>query len=484
MTEHGISAESPVVMGESAAIKGGLSSWWKSHSHKKHAVVLPQEMDHMKSLINQLTIHYTKPYRKRIKTKEHEWMSGLVADVCSSHKVSMTSFVYSNHESMIGAVKIFLVIWNMMLNHLDDTVYENKKVAFQLIIACMQRSELVLLLHLFRRGPHADRPFELAKEVIIQVRSSMYRTLSYCLNKMNSRVMFGELKVFTAKVVCIACYMIPSILKKVQEAILPKAKRNTKIEEWGVAQFSLEESVSEALDPIMFEAIYNDFEDIPYVDKAVLKQMEETLPYGDTWVKDIESRQESFYHTAGILANHMYNRVVLHEGLQWHMVPGYRYVVKAVLIEMDKMSPDKYSNAMLRCQDFLICNPDTLTTLMALMFKNTRAQDIMQVSAAINHLDGWFSALEVNFPSLAHHLPKNFNYDLLLVAIERLLENEHCQVIMNTVNLLLAHYSTVFPYAHSYTCTAIERLLENEHCQVIMNTVNLLLAHVDILTHY
>eukprot|EP01134_Creolimax_fragrantissima_P007915 CFRG7915T1 len=440
MTENGISVESPVVLGDVTDLKpGGLSSWWKVHTHKKKSVILPRETEHMKSVINNLTLYYTKPYRKRSKTKERDMLQALVVEVCTSHKATMTSFVYINHESMIGSVQIFLTIWKLILNHLDDTVYANKKVAYQLIIGCMQRSELVLLLHLLKLGPDKDLPFELTKQVIIEARHSLFRTLGYCLQKMNSKVMFGELKVFCAKVIAITCYMMPSILNEVQEAILPQKIRNEKMEEWGQAQLNLEEPVTDALDPIVMEAIYNDFEDIPYVDKKTLENMKETIPHDKTWLAEIRKRKETFYHVCGIFANHMYNRVVLHEHLKWHMVPGYRYVIKAVLVEMRSMPPEKYTNAMLRCQDFLICNPDTLTVLMTLMFKNTRCQDVIAATAAIGHLDRWFSALEINIPSIPQRIPKTFDFDLFFLAVERLLQSEHCQILSGTINLLMSH---------------------------------------------
>ena len=79
--------------------------------------------------------------------------------------------------------------------------------------------------------------------------------------------------------------------------------------------------------------------------------------------------------------------------MPWVDIPGYRVIVKTILLEMKEREIVKYPDSLITVSGSLVKNTYLLASFMRLLFKRTNLYDMYSVSATYRILDQWFSGI-------------------------------------------------------------------------------------------
>lgn len=82
--------------------------------------------------------------------------------------------------------------------------------------------------------------------------------------------------------------------------------------------------------------------------------------------------------------------------VSWRDVPGYRTILKAILLEMKDRDIAYYPEALKETTCALLYNEKLLNIFVTIVLKKTHAFDTTAVSSAMELLASWFSTVYKN----------------------------------------------------------------------------------------
>lgn len=107
--------------------------------------------------------------------------------------------------------------------------------------------------------------------------------------------------------------------------------------------------------------------------------------------------------------------------VSWKDVPGYREILKAILLEMKERDIAYYPEALKETTCALLYNEKLINIFVTIVLKKTHAFDVPAVSGSCDLIASWFTTIHGN----KQLVPPQFDYTLLFKAIHMLMELDH-----------------------------------------------------------
>eukprot|EP00124_Ichthyophonus_hoferi_P006178 Ihof_evm1s1280 gene=Ihof_evmTU1s1280 len=283
--------------------------------------------------------------------------------------------------------------------------------------------------------------------LLVTYRRLLIQTMIYCIHKLNSHMMFDTLREFCARVLVVSYFQSEAMRKLIIPAILPPEKLSINLNSWRGTEFDIEAGHqgqwSDQLPAAMHILKNNaDFLLKGRVDDKDLILDAANLPSNSTWLTQFSRSSDLFYVFVCHFCYHVYHSVVLKENLLWSMVPGYSEIVKAVLLEMEKLKPNQYPESMLKAIEYLLLNPMILNSLVYCAFGSTSLYDVDIVATTLTLLDSWLAVVG-GTQEYTKPIPGTFDFEFFRQGLELMLGSDHCQIISNTLCLMYNHLETL-----------------------------------------
>ncbi len=124
--------------------------------------------------------------------------------------------------------------------------------------------------------------------------------------------------------------------------------------------------------------------------------------------------------------------------LLWQDIPGYRVIVKSLLLELKMRKVTEYPDSLIEATTAIIENPQLLSVVTNIVFLRTNAYDSVTLCTTMSLLNKWFTHLErIGLP-----FPANFDLSFFMQGIKIALEIDHSVSTPRTLHLLFKtlHY--------------------------------------------
>ena len=82
--------------------------------------------------------------------------------------------------------------------------------------------------------------------------------------------------------------------------------------------------------------------------------------------------------------------------VSWKDVPGYKSILKAILLELKERDVALYPEALKETTCAMLCNEKNLNVFVTIVFKKTHAFDAVAVSSALELVASWFTTIHKN----------------------------------------------------------------------------------------
>jgi Protein of unknown function (DUF1765) len=122
--------------------------------------------------------------------------------------------------------------------------------------------------------------------------------------------------------------------------------------------------------------------------------------------------------------------------LFWQDIPGYRQIVKSILIELKQRRITEYPDSLVEATLSLIENPELLTVLLTIVFQKTNAYDSATLCTTLSLVTRWLNHIE----KLQLPFPSNFDFSFFLKGVTITLDIDHS---LSTPRLLHLLYRTL-----------------------------------------
>jgi Protein of unknown function (DUF1765) len=141
--------------------------------------------------------------------------------------------------------------------------------------------------------------------------------------------------------------------------------------------------------------------------------------------------------------------------VSWRDVPGYKQILKAMLLELKERDIALYPEALKETTCAMLCNEKLLNVFVTIVFKKTHAFDAVAVSSALELVASWFTTLHKN----KQLIPPQFDYHFFLKAMSMLLTLDHG---MSTAKVIWFLYRVLHVIPFEQRRTLLEQLLTPE----------------------
>lgn len=118
--------------------------------------------------------------------------------------------------------------------------------------------------------------------------------------------------------------------------------------------------------------------------------------------------------------------------LFWQDIPGYRQIVKSILLELKQRPIKDYPDSLIDATVELIQNPELFTVIMTIIFAKTNVYDSGTLCTTMGLLTRLFNHLEKQ----GLEFPTNFDFNFFLKGISISLDLDHSLSIPRTLHLL------------------------------------------------
>lgn len=140
----------------------------------------------------------------------------------------------------------------------------------------------------------------------------------------------------------------------------------------------------------------------------------------DKWKSRLQKRGVAFFLIVKNWAIYVKN-ILVNSNVSWKDVPGYKSILKAILLEMKERDIALYPEALKETTCALLYNEKLLNVFVTIVFKKTHAFDTQAVNGALELVESWFTTLYRN-KSL---IPPQFDFMFFFKAIQILLDLDH-----------------------------------------------------------
>ena len=250
LTEKGIAAASPVVVGE--AVGGTIFHFLKSKGHNK----LPIKMKTLGHLFSKIiSMNVTKPNKQKGDYNLRKQINQLLLILQESDKFSMISFTYSSRRSLLNSQKLLLTVGNWFMDRIDavETSYSTIRIAYVGVVLILSRGEIGdlstlgfdPLAGLNLHKSHIDLkalekehlsdehgPTKSQIDMAMLIRRFLIRCLVHAVERVRYQTKDTKERRFCATVFAVCSIRLPTFGACMARAILPKHEVDVKLTGW------------------------------------------------------------------------------------------------------------------------------------------------------------------------------------------------------------------------------------------------------------
>lgn len=230
---------------------------------------------------------------------------------------------------------------------------------------------------------------------------------------------------------CCIYFRLANFRRELLADLLTGEERKTDIIEWRGTDFPLDAASLSKLEEWQLDYQHRlsldwsglDERLISYFGKSAVEDALAELPtINESWLKSITSRRLLFFSFLEQWAKYVYQTIPESNRLrlQWHLLPGYPTLLKALLIEMKARDVMRFPDALLNCTGALLANERLLSVFTKIVFLKTSVYDQGAVFAALNYVDYWMQVLSLR----DQPLPPNFDGVFLTRGLDIVLGSE------------------------------------------------------------
>ncbi|ETW02352.1 hypothetical protein H310_05887 [Aphanomyces invadans] len=485
ISENGISSSSSVIVGTS-----------NDKKMRKSKVQIPIEAQRVLEKTQDL-VQLMSTTAKDDKEGKIRKATKILRVLQTSHKASMLSWVYASTEALDETKSILLRLWQFLLENIRVRHYALRNIFYELLFYLVKRAELSDLpllgfdsvsssSHGFFHGGNKTQKKDL--EFGLKLRSMLVETKYCVLQAVSVRgVMNNNFMFFVARMLSVLCFRLPSFGVELysvwaESYLEPVEELAAEFEMNADADLFAMDGLEAHLDWRRFHKALCDC----YGEKALKAQEDEAE---DKYEVTVESYRVRFRRIAGetntlniLLVDQwlwyvLDTLAVLNQKIGWVHLPGYAQVLKVFFLELKGQKSGWLPPTLYKLSCTMLCNPTIINPMTKFLLSSTNVHEVPAVIGAVELLGVWMymirswrvrlgsyrlSHLENNdrwnFHQDAQYsipagdevslLPPTFDFRFLTSALQILLESEHTQILLTTLEFL---YNTwdCFPERHA-----------------------------------
>lgn len=139
--------------------------------------------------------------------------------------------------------------------------------------------------------------------------------------------------------------------------------------------------------------------------------------------------------------------------LFWQDIPGYRIIVKSILVEMKERSILEYPDSLIDATMALVQNTELVTVMMTIIFQKTNAYDSNALCQTMSIIQTWLNHIE----GLGLTFPSNFDFNFFFKGLNIALEMDHS---VSTPRTLYTLFKTLHFFPIDQKNTIVQKLLK------------------------
>jgi len=242
------------------------------------------------------------------------------------------------------------------------------------------------------------------------------------IEKLNMKIVDIYKRNSVESLISISFFRIPQFREKFLSVILEKG--NIVIDEWrNTDGVSLEDGdVSDNNPSVMrlfdWKSFFYDVIPQEVYDQNI--EILQRLLSTDKWKMRISKRGVAYFLIVKQWAEYV-KRALVRNMVNWMNVPGYRQILKSILIEMKTREVGYYPEALKDATCALLANEKLLNVFVAITFSKTQAYDNNAVNTCMELTAQWFNVIHKN----KLIVPPSFDFQFFLKAIDILLNLDH-----------------------------------------------------------
>ncbi|KAI9908095.1 hypothetical protein PsorP6_003151 [Peronosclerospora sorghi] len=487
-SENGISSSSSVIVG------AGPAGYKKNLRRSK--VVIPVEAQRLLEKMQDL-VELMANRQKDDKEAKVRKATKILKMLQISHKASMLSWVYVSADALEETKNILLRLWQFLLENIRVRHYTLRNVFYELLFYLLKRAELSDLPLLgfdstvttsasgnkhALNVPKKDLAFGLKlRAMLVETKFCVLQTVSV-RGVMNNNLMF-----FVARMLSVLCFRLPSFGVELYQ--LWSESYNEPVPELAVefrmnadADLFAMDGLEAHLDWRRFhKAIFDE-----YGEKALRNQEEEAEDKYEVTSEAWKSRFRRLNGEANTLNILLVDQwlwyvldtlAVLNQKIGWIHLPGYTQVLMVFFLELKTQKSGWLPPTLYKLSCTMLSNSSLINPMTKFLLSSTSVHDVTAVIGAVELLGVWMymirswrvrlssyrlSHLENNDRWNFHQddqysipagdevslLPPSFDFRFLCAALRILLDSEHTQVVLTTLELLYNCWDC-FPERHA-----------------------------------
>ena len=141
--------------------------------------------------------------------------------------------------------------------------------------------------------------------------------------------------------------------------------------------------------------------------------------------------------------------------VSWMNVPGYKTILKAMLLELKEREVEDYPEALKDTTCAMLYNEKILNVFVTIVFKKTPVFNAPAVSHALELVASWFTTIHKN----KQLIPPQFDYLFFFRAIQILMDIDHG---MSTAKCIWFLYKILHVIPLAQRTTILEQLLSSK----------------------
>ncbi|KAG4236126.1 hypothetical protein PC116_g15782 [Phytophthora cactorum] len=487
-SENGISSSSSVIVGAVAA--------GSKKNLRKSKVVIPVEAQRVLEKMQDL-VELMANRQKDDKEGKVRKATKILKMLQVSHKASMLSWVYVSAEALEETKNILLRLWQFLLENIRVRHYTLRNVFYELLFYLVKRAELSDLPLLgfdstvataVLGAKHTHKVSKKDLEFGLKLRAMLVETKFCVLQTVSVRgVMNNNLMFFVARMLSVLCFRLPSFGVELYQ--LWSESYNEPVPELA-AEFRMNadadlfamDGLEAHLDWRRFhKAIFDE-----YGEKALRNQEEEAEDKYEVTSEAWKSRFRRLNGEANTLNILLVDQwlwyvldtlAVLNQKIGWIHLPGYTQVLMVFFLELKTQKSGWLPPTLYKLSCTMLSNPSLINPMTKFLLSSTSVHDVTAVIGAVELLGVWMymirswrvrlssyrlSHLENNDRWNFHQddqysipagdevslLPPSFDFRFLCAALRILLDSEHTQVVLTTLEFLYNCWDC-FPERHA-----------------------------------
>lgn len=204
--------------------------------------------------------------------------------------------------------------------------------------------------------------------------SFTYRCLEMVIKKLEKESTLEEETSLIYKFLARAYFKIPSFREKILTALVKE--EDIAIEEWRGTEFHLDSSTRKikmtgGVSCFEWEKDFNVYlGSSPKGEEN--KMILEMILRSEMWVSKLARRRIEYFRFLKEWCTYVYSFFTLKEHVPWQEIPGFRTLLKGLLIEMKKRDIKRYPDLMIECSKMLLHFDKLINIYYTILYKKTK----------------------------------------------------------------------------------------------------------------